>query len=162
MILLVDNYDSFTYNLAHLFGELGADIVVRRNDAIDAREAERLRPSHLVISPGPGRVDEVSARRLDRQHVRPHRLRAAGDLVRRLALRAQRDEEPRDLRGRRLAGHHHAHDAACLVAAEVVPVEQPVERVLDHRSRKFRAICAPTGVRTDSGWNWSPSTGSSR
>ena len=55
MILLIDNYDSFTYNLAHLFGELGADVMVRRNDAIDADGAERLEPSHLVISPGPGR-----------------------------------------------------------------------------------------------------------
>ena len=55
MLLLIDNYDSFTYNLAHLFGELGAEVVVRRNDAIDAGEAERLAPSHLVVSPGPGR-----------------------------------------------------------------------------------------------------------
>ncbi|HSS81529.1 MAG TPA: aminodeoxychorismate/anthranilate synthase component II [Gaiellaceae bacterium] len=55
MILLIDNYDSFTYNLAHLFGELGAEVVVRRNDAIDADEAERLAPTHLVVSPGPGR-----------------------------------------------------------------------------------------------------------
>jgi anthranilate synthase/aminodeoxychorismate synthase-like glutamine amidotransferase len=55
VILLVDNYDSFTYNLAHLFGELGADVLVRRNDAITADEAERLRPAQLVISPGPGR-----------------------------------------------------------------------------------------------------------
>jgi anthranilate synthase component 2 len=55
VILLVDNYDSFTYNLAHLFGELGADVVVKRNDAIDAAEAARLAPSHLVVSPGPGR-----------------------------------------------------------------------------------------------------------
>jgi anthranilate synthase/aminodeoxychorismate synthase-like glutamine amidotransferase len=55
VILLVDNYDSFTYNLAHLFAELGAEVLVRRNDAIDADEAERLAPSHLVISPGPGR-----------------------------------------------------------------------------------------------------------
>ena len=55
MILLIDNYDSFTYNLAHLFGELGAEVVVRRNDAIDPDEAERLTPSHLVVSPGPGR-----------------------------------------------------------------------------------------------------------
>jgi anthranilate synthase/aminodeoxychorismate synthase-like glutamine amidotransferase len=52
LILLVDNYDSFTYNLAHLFGELGEDVVVRRNDAPDL---ERLRPSALVLSPGPGR-----------------------------------------------------------------------------------------------------------
>ena len=61
MILLVDNYDSFTYNLAHLFGELGAEVEVRRNDAIDADEAERLRPSHLVVSPGPGRPEESGA-----------------------------------------------------------------------------------------------------
>ena len=61
MILLVDNYDSFTYNLAHLFGELGAEVVVRRNDAIDAGEAERLQPSHLVVSPGPGRPEESGA-----------------------------------------------------------------------------------------------------
>jgi len=59
MILLIDNYDSFTYNLAHLFGELGAEVVVRRNDAIDADEAERLAPSHLVISPGPGRPEDA-------------------------------------------------------------------------------------------------------
>src|SRR6059036_1121284 len=54
-VLMVDNYDSFTYNLVHLFQELGAEVVVERNDEIDADEAERLRPSHLVISPGPGR-----------------------------------------------------------------------------------------------------------
>jgi anthranilate/para-aminobenzoate synthase component II len=53
VILLVDNYDSFTYNLAHLFQELGAEVTVVRNDKIDADEAERLQPSHLVISPGP-------------------------------------------------------------------------------------------------------------
>ena len=61
MILLIDNYDSFTYNLAHLFGELGAEVVVRRNDAIDADEAERLAPSQLVISPGPGRPADAGA-----------------------------------------------------------------------------------------------------
>jgi anthranilate synthase component 2 len=55
MILLVDNYDSFTYNLVHLFQELGVEVVVRRNDELDADQAERLAPSHLVVSPGPGR-----------------------------------------------------------------------------------------------------------
>ncbi|HWJ32696.1 MAG TPA: aminodeoxychorismate/anthranilate synthase component II [Gaiellaceae bacterium] len=55
MILLVDNYDSFTYNLAHLLAGLGADVVVRRNDAPDL---ERLRPDALVLSPGPGRPPE--------------------------------------------------------------------------------------------------------
>jgi anthranilate synthase/aminodeoxychorismate synthase-like glutamine amidotransferase len=61
MMLLIDNYDSFTYNLAHLFGELGAEVTVRRNDAIDADEAERLGPSHLVLSPGPGRPADAGA-----------------------------------------------------------------------------------------------------
>jgi anthranilate synthase/aminodeoxychorismate synthase-like glutamine amidotransferase len=61
VILLVDNYDSFTYNLVHLFEELGVEVVVRRNDAIDADEAERLRPSHLVVSPGPGRPEDSGA-----------------------------------------------------------------------------------------------------
>jgi anthranilate synthase/aminodeoxychorismate synthase-like glutamine amidotransferase len=61
MILLIDNYDSFTYNLVHVFQELGADVVVRRNDEIDADEAERLAPSHLVVSPGPGRPGDSGA-----------------------------------------------------------------------------------------------------
>jgi anthranilate synthase/aminodeoxychorismate synthase-like glutamine amidotransferase len=61
LILLVDNYDSFTYNLAHLFGELGAEVVVRRNDAIDADSAARLGATHLVISPGPGRPADAGA-----------------------------------------------------------------------------------------------------
>jgi anthranilate synthase/aminodeoxychorismate synthase-like glutamine amidotransferase len=61
VILLVDNYDSFTYNLAHAFGELGAEVVVYRNDELDADEAERLAPSHLVVSPGPGRPAQAGA-----------------------------------------------------------------------------------------------------
>ena len=55
MILLLDNYDSFTYNLAHLLAADGAEVRVLRNDEIDEDGAERLGPSHLVISPGPGR-----------------------------------------------------------------------------------------------------------
>jgi anthranilate synthase component 2 len=61
LILLVDNYDSFAYNLAHLFGELGEDVVVRRNDALDPDTVERLAPTRLVISPGPGRPAEAGA-----------------------------------------------------------------------------------------------------
>ena len=85
MILLIDNYDSFTYNLAHLFRELGAEVVVRRNDAIDADEAERLAPSHLVISPGPGRPTAAGAaleivRRLGAERADARRLpRPPGD-----------------------------------------------------------------------------------
>ena len=61
MILLVDNYDSFTYNLAHLFGALGAEVVVHRNDALTPDEAAALAPSLLVVSPGPGRPEDAGA-----------------------------------------------------------------------------------------------------
>ncbi|MDD3288004.1 MAG: aminodeoxychorismate/anthranilate synthase component II [Alphaproteobacteria bacterium] len=53
MLLLIDNYDSFTYNLAHYLGELGANVVVRRNDALSASDAINLKPDHIVLSPGP-------------------------------------------------------------------------------------------------------------
>jgi len=53
MFLLIDNYDSFTYNLYHFLGELGAKVEVRRNDKITAREALALSPQGIVISPGP-------------------------------------------------------------------------------------------------------------
>jgi anthranilate synthase/aminodeoxychorismate synthase-like glutamine amidotransferase len=59
MLLMLDNYDSFTYNLVHLFEELGADVQVFRNDAISVDEAEALAPTHLVVSPGPGRPEDA-------------------------------------------------------------------------------------------------------
>ena len=59
MILLIDNYDSFTYNLAQYFGELGADVRVERNDSVTLEDIERLAPSHLVVSPGPCTPDEA-------------------------------------------------------------------------------------------------------
>jgi anthranilate synthase component 2 len=61
MMLLIDNYDSFTYNLAHLFGALGVDVRVLRNDEVTADEAEELAPAQLVISPGPGRPADAGA-----------------------------------------------------------------------------------------------------
>ncbi len=53
MFLLIDNYDSFTYNLVHFLGELGAEVVVKRNDAITADEAMALSPEGVILSPGP-------------------------------------------------------------------------------------------------------------
>ena len=55
LLLVIDNYDSFTYNLVHLFEQLGAEVRVFRNDALSVDEAEQLAPSQLVVSPGPGR-----------------------------------------------------------------------------------------------------------
>ena len=57
MIVVVDNYDSFTWNLAHRLGELGAEVRVIRNDAMTVDDFERLAPSRIVISPGPGRPE---------------------------------------------------------------------------------------------------------
>ena len=53
MLLLIDNYDSFTYNLVHYLGELGADVLVKRNDALDVQAVMALRPTSIVLSPGP-------------------------------------------------------------------------------------------------------------
>ncbi|ETI61745.1 anthranilate synthase component II [Marinomonas profundimaris] len=59
MLLMIDNYDSFTYNLVQYFRELGANVQVYRNDDISIEEIERLAPSHLVISPGPCTPNEA-------------------------------------------------------------------------------------------------------
>ena len=59
MLLILDNYDSFTYNLVQYFGELGCELVVRRNDAISLDEIVKLKPTHICISPGPGRPAEA-------------------------------------------------------------------------------------------------------
>jgi anthranilate synthase/aminodeoxychorismate synthase-like glutamine amidotransferase len=58
-VLILDNYDSFTYNLAQYIGELGAEPVVYRNDVLTPDEAEALNPDRLVISPGPGRPEDA-------------------------------------------------------------------------------------------------------
>ena len=59
MIAMIDNYDSFTYNLVQYLGELGAEVRVFRNDEISVDELEALAPSHIVLSPGPGTPDEA-------------------------------------------------------------------------------------------------------
>jgi anthranilate synthase component 2 len=59
MFLLIDNYDSFTYNLVHYFGELGAEMVVRRNDVLSADEAMALNPQGIILSPGPCDPDQA-------------------------------------------------------------------------------------------------------
>ncbi|MDR9394379.1 MAG: aminodeoxychorismate/anthranilate synthase component II [Roseovarius sp.] len=53
MLLLIDNYDSFTYNLVHYVGELGAEVAVRRNDALDVQQAMAMKPAGILLSPGP-------------------------------------------------------------------------------------------------------------
>lgn len=59
MILVIDNYDSFTYNLVQYLGELGEEIIVRRNDEIDLQGIEELQPDHILLSPGPCTPNEA-------------------------------------------------------------------------------------------------------
>jgi len=59
MLLVIDNYDSFTYNLVQYFGELGVDLVVKRNDEISIAEIKKLQPKRICISPGPGRPENA-------------------------------------------------------------------------------------------------------
>ncbi|TCS65824.1 aminodeoxychorismate/anthranilate synthase component II [Primorskyibacter sedentarius] len=59
MLMLIDNYDSFTYNLVHYLGELGADVKVWRNDVLDVQEAMALKPAGILLSPGPGTPDQA-------------------------------------------------------------------------------------------------------
>ena len=59
MILMIDNYDSFTYNLVQYLGELGEELVVKRNDQISIEDVAQLKPSSIVISPGPGRPSDA-------------------------------------------------------------------------------------------------------
>ena len=59
MLLMIDNYDSFTYNLVQYFAELGADVVVHRNDEITVEQVARLKPQYIVISPGPCTPNEA-------------------------------------------------------------------------------------------------------
>ncbi len=59
MILMIDNYDSFTFNIVQYLGELGADVVVKRNDEVSIDEIEKLNPDRIVISPGPCTPNEA-------------------------------------------------------------------------------------------------------
>ena len=59
MILLIDNYDSFTYNLFQYIEELGEEVIVRRNDAITLDEVKRMNPSAIILSPGPGQPENA-------------------------------------------------------------------------------------------------------
>ena len=111
------------------------------------------------------RVHEVFARRRDGNDVRAHRFRAAGDLVCRLPLGAERDEEARGLGLRRLAGHDLVHRRPRSRGVQVLPGQQLGDGLLYQRelSRKFLSRSRPSGsVSTDSGWNCTPSTGSVR
>jgi anthranilate/para-aminobenzoate synthase component II len=96
-VLLVDNYDSFTYNLAQYFGELGCELTVVRNDAITVAEAQARDFTHLVISPGPGQPTQSGVcndliKTVRREEAGPGRL--PGPPVHRPRLRRHRSTRP--------------------------------------------------------------------
>ena len=65
MILLIDNYDSFSYNLFQLIGEIEPDIRVIRNDEMTAEEIKSLEPDHIILSPGPGRPEDAGVKAVE-------------------------------------------------------------------------------------------------
>jgi len=72
MIVIIDNYDSFTYNLVQYFGELGCEVQVFRNDTITVEELRALAPSHIVISPGPGEPSDAGVSKKIIRELSPH------------------------------------------------------------------------------------------
>lgn len=70
-VLVIDNYDSFTYNLVQYLGELGAELVIHRNDVVTLEEVEALEPDAIVISPGPGRPEDAGISNAVIEHLGP-------------------------------------------------------------------------------------------
>ena len=119
MLLLIDNYDSFTYNLAHLFEELGAEVRVLRNDAITVDEAEALAPTHLVDLPRPrpaggrGRLGRADPRGSARACRRSASASATRRSSRPSAARSARRRRSCTARRRRSSTTAGASSAAC-------------------------------------------------
>ena len=155
MLLLIDNYDSFTYNLAQYFGELGCELIVRRNDAISLREISALAPERICISPGPCTPREagISKDIILFGRLKKETVTAAVEFLesgnRRFSIR---DE----------LGENRDHVAPFCELDEFAQSGSDV-RHCGHTSVKNRArIFLPSRVSTDSGWNCTPCTGNSR
>ncbi len=122
--------------------------------------------------PVPAVSRQVRGVRVDADRQLAHRVRQPGELVDRLALGAQRDQKPGDLRRRHRAAHDLGEYRRGLGGAQVAPAGDRVERLGDQLvgllahavspPRKFASRAIPSSVSTDSGWNWTPSAGSSR
>ena len=145
MIVLIDNYDSFTFNLVHYFGELGADVVVHRNDKVTAAPSSPREPDAIVLSPGPCTPKEAGIcldliKHASADHPDPRRLpRPSGD---RRCLRRQ--GRPRAGSGARQAVARSTTTAKAFFAASTAPFKatryhslvsnaQPAARTHRHR-----------------------------
>ncbi|MBI4612753.1 MAG: aminodeoxychorismate/anthranilate synthase component II [Planctomycetes bacterium] len=177
MILVIDNYDSFTYNLVQMLGELGSELGVRRNDRVTPDEAEAMRPTHLVISPGPGGPEDggVSAELLRRFRGRIPILGVClGPQILGYVLGASVVRAPVPMHGKISAVHHRGDGLFCglpspfeatryhslVVARETVPPELEVTAWTDdglvmglaHRSQPlFGVQFHPESIATEAG-----------
>jgi len=112
MVLVIDNYDSFTYNLVQYLGELGAEPIVRRNDAVTLAEIRALDPSHIVISPGPGTPEDggISLDVVREFHTATPILGVClGHQCIAVAFGGQVDRAPRLMHGKTSPIHHDQH-----------------------------------------------------
>lgn len=119
MIVVIDNYDSFTYNLVQFLGELGADLKVFRNDAVGVDDLERLQPSHLIISPGPGTPERDTG--------------ISNEAIRRFHGRIP-------ILGVCLGHQCIAHVFGGKIARAPMPVHGKVSRIMHQGGRLFRGI----------------------
>lgn len=108
MVVVIDNYDSFTYSLVQYLGELGAEVRVFRNDAVTLPELEALKPSHIVISPGPGTPEDggISNQVIRHLPVCTDSWRLPGPPVYRIHLRRSRGTRSRLMHGKTSVIYH--------------------------------------------------------
>ena len=157
-MLLIDNYDSFTYNLVQAFAALGADVIVHRNDKITVDEALALEPTHLVISPGPGTPDDAGVS-LDDDRARSSRVPILGVCLghqcHRAALRRARSCAPPDPDARQdVDGRPRRQDDLRRVCRQPVrgrSLPFAVRRVPRRRCRPSSNMTAKTDQRRDHG-----------
>jgi anthranilate synthase component 2 len=135
MLLVIDNYDSFTYNLVQYLGELGAEIVVRRNDEVTVEDVGRMAPSGIVLSPGPCAPAQAG--------VTVDVIRAWGSRIPMLGV---------------CLGHQAIGEA---YGGHVVRAKRAVHGKTSSITHDGRDLFAglPLAVSTDSGWNCTPHTG---
>lgn len=164
MLALIDNYDSFTYNLVQYFGELGADIRVFRNDQITLANLVTLSPTHLVISPGPGDPDNggISNEAILRF---TGKIPVLGVCLGHQCIGAvfggQVSRAPRIMHGKTSPIYHNGQD---LFSGLPSPFNATLHasRIVLHSDKKFFSRIFPPSVKMLSGWNCTPKVGCSR
>ena len=161
MILLIDNYDSFTFNLCPLPGRVGAEVEVRRNDALSVADALAMQPQAIVLSPGPCDPDRAGIC-LDLVRQPPARCRCSGSVsaIRRSARRSAARSSARRSRCTARSSAIH-HDATDIFAGLPNPLQGDALPSLIVESREpARSLASTAGPRT--AWSWASPIASRR